>query len=190
MNRKIIVTEFVSLDGVFESPGNDGSFRYAGWTMPYTNEEFSKFKWDELFSADALLLGRVTYDIFATAWPTMTDSGEFGDRMNSIPKFVVSTTLKHAEWKNTKIIKKDIVKEIAHLKKQPGRDILVYGSGVLVKTLLQNDLVDQLNLMVYPVVLGEGAKLFDGAERAIFELIDSRSFRTGVVVLRYQPMKK
>src|SRR5260221_5907778 len=146
--RKIIVTEFMALDGVFEAPGPDGSgFKYEGWTMSYGNEEFMKFKSDELFASDALLLGRVTYEGFAKAWPGRTDEVGFADKFNSMPKYVVSKTLKKAEWNNSHIISDNIVEEIEKLKQQSGGDITVHGSGTLARFLLEHDLVDQLNLL-------------------------------------------
>lgn len=123
--RKIIATEYVTLDGVFEEPGN--------WSGPFFNDEAGKFKNDELFACDALLLGRLTYDGFAAAWPTMTDTGEFGERMNGIPKYVVSTTMDRAEWNNSTVIKENAAAEVAKLKQQPGQDILLAGSGQLLR---------------------------------------------------------
>src|SRR5436305_10818695 len=139
--RKLVVTEYLTLDGVFEEPGQ--------WSIEYFNDEAMQYKRDELFSSDVQLLGRVTYEGFAKAWPTMTDTGDFGERMNSMPKYVVSTTLTHAAWQNSTIINKKIVEEIQKLKEQPGQNILVAGSGKLVNTLLQHHLVDELRIMLH-----------------------------------------
>ena len=185
--RKIIVSEFISLDGVFESPGDDGSsFKHAGWTMPYGNDEFMKFKAEELFSSGALLLGAVTYDGFAKAWPTMKGAGEFGERMNSLPKYVVSTKLKEASWNNSTIISKNVAEEISKLKATEGQDILVFGSGVLVQTLIQNNLIDEIRLLVYPIILGSGKRFFQEEDIAKLQLLEARAFKTGVVLLRHR----
>jgi dihydrofolate reductase len=178
--RNIIVTEYLTLDGVFEEPGH--------WSFDYFNEEAMLYKREELFSSDVQLLGRVTYEGFAKAWPTMPDTGDFGERMNSMPKYVVSTTLSHADWQNSTIISKNIVDEIKKLKEQPGQKILVAGSGKLVHTLMQHDLVDEYRFMVHPLVLGSGKRLFtEGTEKLKLTLVDSKPFKTGIVVLHYQP---
>jgi dihydrofolate reductase len=185
--RRIVVTEFMSLDGVFEAPGPDGSgYKYEGWTMNYGNEEFMKFKNEELQAADAQLLGRITYEAFAIAWPKM-EGDEFGKKFNSMKKYVVSKTLKKADWNNSEIIKKDVAKEIAKLKEQKGKDIIVYGSGQLVSFLLQQGLVDEYRILVYPVVLGMGKRLFDKSY-AKLKLIEATPFKTGLVALRYEPI--
>ena len=183
--RKLIVTEFVSLDGVMEDPGGAEKFKYGGWTMPYFSPDVGQFKFDELFSADALLLGRITYEGFAAAWPGRTDEQGFADKMNNMQKFVVSTTLDKVEWNNSKLIKANVVAEIAKLKQQPGENILVYGSGQLVNTLLQNGLVDEYTLLVYPVFLGIGKRLFREGSKANVKLIEAKEFSSGVVLLRY-----
>lgn len=184
--RKIVITEFMSLDGVFEAPGPDESgFKYEGWTMQYGNEEFGKFKFDELQASDALLLGRITYEGFAKAWPGRTDEMGFADKFNSMPKYVVSTTLEKADWKNSHIIKDNVVEEIKKLKEQEGKDVYVHGSGTLVRFLIENKLADEMNIMVYPVALGTGKRLFDGITKTGFKLIETIPFKTGVVVLRY-----
>lgn len=185
--RRIVVTEFMSLDGVFEAPGPDGSgFKYEGWTMNYGNEEFMKFKMDELMAADAQLLGRVTYEAFAIAWPKMQED-DFGKKFNSMKKYVVSKTLKKAVWENSEIIKKDAAKEIARLKEEKGKDIIVYGSGQLVNLLMELGLVDELRILVYPVVLGTGKRLFKNSY-AKLKLIEATPFKTGVVAFRYEPL--
>ena len=175
--RKVVVTEFVSLDGVIENPV---------WTGPYWNDEIAKFKFDELFASDALLLGRVTYRGFAQAWPSQTDEQGFADRMNSLPKFVASRTLESAEW-NASLIKDNVADAVAKLKQQPGQDILVGGSGTLIQTLMQHNLIDEYRLLVYPVVLGSGQRLFQDGSTANLKLVDTKSFSSGVVALIYHP---
>jgi dihydrofolate reductase len=174
--RKVVVTEFISLDGVIEEPA---------WTAPYWNDEIAKFKGDEQDSSDALLLGRVTYQGFAAAWPESTEEG--ADFMNNVPKYVVSTTLDEAEWNNSTLIKDNFVEEITNLKQQDGQDILVYGSATLVQTLMQHDLVDRYRLLVYPVVVGRGKRLFEEGIPAPLKLLESKSFSSGVVALVYEP---
>lgn len=174
--RKIIVSEFVSLDGVMEEPE---------WTMPFFGEEQGQYKLAELRAVDALLLGRVTYEGFAAAWPSQTDEQGFADRMNSLPKYVVSTTLAEAGWQNSVSLQENIVDQIAALKQQPGQDILVYGSGQLVQTLMQHDLIDEYRLMTFPLVLGSGKRLFQAGTHATLHLLDTVRFSSGVVVLVY-----
>lgn len=185
--RKLVVSEFVSLDGVMEDPGGAEKFEHGGWTMPYFSDEAGKLKFDELLASDALLLGRVTYEGFAKAWPTMEGTGEFGERMNSLPKYVVSTTLKEVEWNNSRLITGNVVEEVSALKQQPGQDILVGGSAALVQTLRQHGLVDEYCLLVFPVVLGSGKRLFDGGNKTGLRLVETQAFGSGVVLLRYQP---
>jgi dihydrofolate reductase len=182
--RRIVVTEFVSLDGVFEDPGGAEGFKYGGWSMPYGNEEFGKFKMEELIAADTQLLGRVTYEGFAKAWPGRSGD-EFTDKFNSMPKYVVSKTLKKADWNNSHIIKGNAAKEIAKLKEAKGKDILVSGSGKLVNFLLEEKLVDEIRLLVYPIILGTGKPLFKSYSK--LKLIESTPFKTGVLALRYKP---
>ena len=180
--RKVIVSEYVTLDGVMEEPGN--------WSFPFWNEEASQFKFDELFESSALLLGRVTYQGFAKAWPTMTDTGEYGERMNSLPKYVVSTTLSEVTW-NASLIKDHIAEEVSKLKQESGQDVLVFGSGELVHTLMQHDLIDEYRLMVHPVVQGSGKRLFrDGSEKKVLRLVETKTFSSGTIVLSYQPTKQ
>ncbi|TLY82554.1 MAG: dihydrofolate reductase, partial [Gammaproteobacteria bacterium] len=150
--RKIIVTEFLSLDGVMEAPEK--------WSFPYMNDEIMKFKSDELFVSGALLLGRATYETFAAAWPSRTDPGGFADRMNSLPKYVLSNTLKEVKWNNSRLIKGNAVDEISKLKQEAGQDIVVHGSRALVNWLLGHGLIDEYHLLVYPIVLGSGKRLF------------------------------
>ena len=180
--RRVIVSEFVTLDGVMEAPDQ--------WQFPFWHDDMGQYKFDELFVSDALLLGRVTYQAFAAAWPSMTDEAGFADRMNSLPKFVVSTTLEAAEW-NASLIKENVAEEVARLKQQPGQDILVFGSADLVHTLMQQGLVDEYRLMIHPVVVGSGKRLFrDGVDTTALRLVETKTFPSGVVVLTYQPGEK
>ncbi|VVB89050.1 Uncharacterised protein [uncultured archaeon] len=188
--RKVIVSEFVTLDGVMEDPGGAEKFKHGGWTMPYWNEEIAKFKFDELFASDALLLGRVTYQGFAAAWPSRADEEGFADRMNSLPKYVVSTTLKEVEWNNSRLIKGNIAEEVSKLKQQPGQDILIAGSGELVNSLMQHDLIDEYRLLVYPVVLGSGKRLFKEGTNKTLRFVETKTFSSGVVLLSFQSVGK
>jgi dihydrofolate reductase len=173
---KLVVSEFVTLDGVMEDPGGAEGFDRGGWAFKFERgPEGDKFKLDEVLTADALLLGRKTYEGFAAAWPTVTDEVGFAEKMNTMPKYVVSTTLADPEWNNSTVIKGDVAAEIARLKEQAGGDILVAGSGQLVEMLMQHDLVDEIRLMVFPVVLGSGKRLFpDGAGTTAFRLVEAR----------------
>ncbi len=177
--RNIVVTAFISLDGVVEAPA---------WTMPYWNDDIAKFKGDETSASDALLLGRVTYQGFAAAWPESKDEG--AAYFNSVRKYVVSTTLDKAEWNNSTLIKANIVAEITKLKRQDGKDIVVHGSATLVQTLIQHDLVDRYRLLVYPVVLGKGRRLFSEETTATLKLVEARSLSSGVAALIYEPDRK
>ena len=176
---KIVATQFMTLDGVVESPQD--------WSFPYWSDETAKFKWDELLATDAHLLGRVTYEGFAAAWPDRADAQGFADRMNGLPKYVVSTSLKKAEWNNSHIIKTNIADEIAKLKKQSGGDILVAGSMTLIRTLMEHDLVDEYRLLTYPIILGKGKRLFTDGMAASLRLTESKLMGSGVVLLRYEP---
>jgi dihydrofolate reductase len=176
---KVVVTEFVSLDGVMEEPA---------WTAPYWNDEIAQFKSEEMLASDALLLGRVTYQGFAAAWPQSTDEG--AERMNSMPKYVVSTTLDTVEWNNSRLIKGNVVEELTHLKQQEGGDLLVFGSATLIQTLMQHDLVDRYRLLIYPVVLGKGKRLFQEDALATLKLAQAQSFSSGVAALVYEPDRK
>jgi dihydrofolate reductase len=189
---KLVVTEFITLDGVFEDPGGAGDFEHGGWSFKVNRgPEGDKFKYDELMAADAQLLGRITYEGFAKAWPTVTDAGDFGEKMNKMPKYVVSTTLgdEDATWTNSKVIRDDVPGEVAQLKKDVKGDILVAGSGRLVQTLAENDLVDEYRLMVYPMVLGTGKRLFgEGTPMKKLELLDTKPMgKEGVTLLTYRP---
>jgi dihydrofolate reductase len=186
--RRVVVSEFLTVDGVMEAPGGeDHPDGKGGWTFPYFTDEAGKFKFDELFAADALLLGRVTYEHFAAAWPTMTDEAGFADRMNGLPKYVVSTTLHEPlEW-NATLLEGDLAEAVTKLKEEEGSDILVFGSADLVYALLQRDLVDELRLMFFPVVLGSGKRLFpDGIDSTPLQLASTTPFSSGVVVLSYE----
>jgi dihydrofolate reductase len=189
--RKIVVSEFITLDGVMEDPGGAEKFERGGWAFQFDRgPEGDKFKVDELFASDATLLGRVTYQGFAAAWPSRT--GEFADKMNGMRKYVVSTTLKHADWNNSTLIESNIVEEISRLKDIPGGDILVAGSAQLVQTLMQHDLVDEYRLMVFPVVLGKGKRLFkeDGSQQPL-QLVEAKPVGpAGVITLVYHPVRK
>ena len=178
--RKVVVSEFLSLDGVIEEPL---------WSRRLTGEEQQKYKLDELSASDALLLGRATYEELAAEWPHLSEQyGGYTDMMNSYPKHVVSTTLQEPlEW-NAKLIEGDVAEEVTKLKQEPGKEILVYGSGDLVNTLMKHNLVDEYRLMVFPIVVGSGKRLFEGElDTTALELVDSKTFGTGVVVLTYQP---
>lgn len=189
--RKVIVSEFVTLDGVIEDPGGSEKTPHGGWSFQFWSDEAGKYKFDEIFASDALLLGRVTYQGFAAAWPAVTDESGFADRMNGLPKYVVSTTLNEAAWNNSTLIKANIAEEVSRLKQQPGKDILVSGSGRLVRTLMQHGLVDEYRLMVHPIVLGGGKRLFDGVtDLSLLKLIETKTFSSGVVLLVYQSAGK
>ncbi len=177
--RRIVVTEFLSLDGVMENPM---------WTFPYWNDEIAQFKGDEGNASDALLLGRVTYEGFAAAWPESKDEG--AEYFNSIRKYVVSTTLDKAEWNNSHLIKDNIVDQITSLKQQDGKDIVVHGSGRLIQTLMQHDLIDVYRLLIYPLVLGGGQRLFEDENTVNLKLVDSKATSSGVVALVYEPDRK
>jgi dihydrofolate reductase len=185
---RIVVTEFVSLDGVMEAPGGGENYKHAGWTFEIDRgEEGDKFKFDELMEADAQLLGRVTYEGFAAAWPTFTDEVGFADKMNAMPKYVVSSTLESADWNNSTILSGDFVAEIEKLKDEVDGVILVAGSAQLVQALVEHDLVDELRLMVFPVVLGSGKRLFgDTTDKKSLELADSKVVGDGVAILTYR----
>jgi dihydrofolate reductase len=185
---RIVVTEFVSLDGVMEAPGGGESYKHAGWTFKFDRgEEGDQFKFDELQEAEAQLLGRVTYEGFAAAWPTFSDEVGFADKMNSMPKYVVSATLQSADWNNSTILSGDVVEEVTQLKKKVDGVILVAGSAQLVQTLVEHDLVDELRLMVFPVVLGSGKRLFgETSDKKPLQLASSKIVGDGIAVLTYR----
>ena len=182
---RIVVTEFVSLDGVVEDPGGAEDFKYGGWSFEISRgDEGDKFKLDETLSSEALLLGRVTYEGFAKAWPSR--EGEFADKFNTMPKYVVSSTLE-PEWNNSTVLKGDVAEEVAKLKQEQDGEIVVHGSPRLVQTLLEHDLVDELRLMVFPVVLGSGKRLFgETSDKKPLRLVDSKVVGDGVVILIFQ----
>ena len=188
--RKIIVTEFITLDGVVEAPGgNETPHPNGGWQPPYSSQEGGQYKIDELYSVDALLLGKNTYAQFAGYWPGQTSSNAFANRINQYPKYIVSTSLEKTEWNNCHIIR-DVAKDVAELKKTDGGDILVYGSATLAKSLLHHDLIDELRLMLIPVSVGGGLKLFDdNLELKKFELKNSIVMNNGVIILEYESVK-
>jgi dihydrofolate reductase len=189
--RKIVVTEFVSLDGVMEDPGGAESFKHGGWTFKFSDPEGMKFKLDETLAHDSLLLGRVTYDGFAAAWPGRTDEVGFADQMNSMHKYVVSTTLTDPSWGPVTVIADDVVGRIAALKDEEGDDILVAGSRTLVQTLAANDLVDEYRLMVFPTVLGSGKRLFgDSDDATTLRLVTSQALDSGTLILTYEPVRE
>ena len=185
---KIVVTEFVSLDGVMEAPGGGENYKHAGWTFEIDRgEEGDKFKFDELMEAEAQLLGRVTYEGFAAAWPTFQDKVGFADKMNNMPKYVVSSTLQSADWNNSTILSGDLVEEVQKLKDEVDGVILVAGSAQLVQGLIEHDLVDELRLMVFPVVLGSGKRLFgEATDKKKLRLADSKVVGDGVAILTYE----
>ena len=187
---KLVVSEFVSLDGVYEAPGQGETYEHAGWTFAFDRgEDGNRFKFEELMAADAQLLGRVTYEAFARAWPTMEGTGAFGEKMNSMPKYVVSSTLQAAEWQNSTVLRGPLAKEIPEVKSRHPGDILVAGSGRLVRGLLFDGLVDELRLMVFPIMLGSGKRLFtDGTPKTRLTLIEQRQIGSdGVTILTYAP---
>jgi dihydrofolate reductase len=187
----VVVTEFVTLDGVMEDPGGAEDFEHGGWSFKFDRgDDGDRFKLDEVMQADAHLLGRVTYEGFAAAWPSR--SGEFADKINGMRKYVVSTTMDTAEWDNSTVIKGDLAEEVSKLKREIDGDILVAGSATLVQALVERDLVDEYRLMVFPVVLGSGRRLFEeGGAGAVLELVDSKPVGSdGVIVLTYHPARK
>lgn len=178
--RKIIVNTYVSLDGVIEDPG---------WTMPYWSDDISDFQGESFDSSDSLLLGRITYEGFAAAWPHMEETeGETAVRMNAMPKYVASRTLSQdkMEW-NATLLQGDVVEAVRELKQQPGQNLLMYASPTFMHTLMEHNLIDEYRFVVYPVVLGEGKRLFRDGASATLKLVETRTFSTGVVALRYEP---
>jgi dihydrofolate reductase len=182
---KIVVTEFLSLDGVMEAPGGE-DFKYRGWSFEFDRgEEGNGFKLDELLESEALLLGRVTYEGFAAAWPER--EGEFADKFNSMPKYVVSSTLTDPEWNNTTVLDGDPVEQVAQLKQDVAGPIYVHGSCRLAQALIEHDLVDEFHLMVFPVVLGTGRRLFgETSDKKPLQLVESKTVGDGVAILIYR----
>jgi dihydrofolate reductase len=177
--RRVVWSEYISLDGVVDEPGE--------WSIPYFSDDLAKYKHDELLASDALLLGRITYEGFAAAWPTMEEiEGEFAVRMNTLPKYVASTTLEAAEWNNSTVIRENVPGEVSKLKQQAGNDILIGGSGALALTLMEHDLIDEIRMLVHPIAVGAGKRLFEGANAPVaLKLVDTQSFDSGVVALTY-----
>jgi dihydrofolate reductase len=184
---RIVVTEFISLDGVVEDPGGSEDFKHGGWSFAISSgDDGGAFKLEETRASDALLLGRVTYEGFAEAWPSR--DGEFADMFNSMPKYVVSSTLASADWKNSTVLRGDLAEEVATLKQRHDRDVVVHGSVRLVQALIEHDLVDELRLMLFPVVLGSGLRLFgETSDKKTFRLADSKVVGEGVSILVLQP---
>jgi dihydrofolate reductase len=183
--RELIVSEFVSLDGVMEAPGGEPGHPHSGWTIEYHDDEQMKYKLDETLEAESLLVGRVTYESFAEAWPGR--SGPFADKMNSMPKHVVSSTLTHPEWENTTVIDGDVPAEVAMLKEGDGGPILIAGSRTLVHSLIPTGLIDEYRLMIFPVVVGSGARVWpESPDKLALELADTRKYDLGVVVNVYR----
>jgi dihydrofolate reductase len=182
----IVATAFMSLDGVMEDPGGAEKFEHGGWTRPFGGDDLWQFKLDELMASDALLLGRVTYEGFAAIWPTVKDEQGFADRMNALPKRVVSKTLKQATWNNSRIVTGDLAEEVAALKREFRRNILIGGSAMLVQALTALGLIDEYRLLVYPVTLGSGKRLFANGSMQTLTLVESKPLASGVVGLVYR----
>jgi dihydrofolate reductase len=184
---KIVVTEFVSLDGVMEAPGGGEDYEHGGWTFEIERgEEGDRFKLDELVEADAQLLGRKTYEGFAAAWPKMEDEAGFAEKMNGMPKYVYSTTLEHPTWNNTTVLSGDFADDVRKLKDGVDGVILVAGSATLVQGLIENDLVDEIRLMVFPVILGSGKRLFGASGKKPMKLADAKTVGDGIQILTYE----
>ena len=186
---RVVVSQFVTLDGVVEDPGGSENFDRGGWAFDFDRgDDGDKFKLDEVMASEALLLGRTTYEGFADAWPSR--EGDFADKFNNMPKYVVSTTLEDPEWNNSTVIKDDVPSEVSKLKEQVGGDILVNGSVQLVSLLLENGLIDELRLMVFPVVLGGGKRLFAGdGDVSTLRLVDSKPAGQ-TLILTYEPVRE
>ena len=180
--RKIVAGLFISLDGVVEAPDQ--------WHFPYFNDEMGEAVSAQMAAADTMLLGRVTYQEFAGYWPQQGSEVELADHMNNTPKFVVSTTLDSAEWQNTTLIRGNVVEELTRLKQRPGKDISIVGSPTLVRSLLRDGLLDELRLLVHPIVVGRGKRLFEqGSDQTALKLAESKTFGTGVLYLTYEPAR-
>lgn len=191
---KVTVTMFLTLDGVMQGPGGpeedpSGGFEQGGWLVPYADEDMNRFVADWFALADGFLLGRRTYEIFSAYWPRVTDEHDpVASRLNKLPKYVASKTLQSVEWNNSTLLKGQVPEEVARLKRQPGKELQVHGSGNLVQTLMAHDLVDEYRLWFYPVVLGSGRRLFgEGSAPTALKLIDTKMTSTGVVIHTYQP---
>jgi dihydrofolate reductase len=188
--RKLIASEFLTLDGVMEDPGGAESFDRGGWSFQFPDPDGMKFKLDELVAAEALLLGRRTYDGFAAAWPGRRDEMGFAEKMNAMPKYVVSSTLTDPAWENTTVISGDAAAGVAALKDTDGGDILLNGSQALAQALVEHDLIDEYRLMVHPIVLGAGRRLFgETAQPLKLRLTESRTLGSGTLILVYEPVR-
>jgi dihydrofolate reductase len=180
--RKAIVSTYVTLDGRVDE--------IRDWTIPYDDDGVAKYHTDLLMNSDGLLLGRKTYEIFAALWPSLSGKLPYVDKLNSMAKYVASTTLKELEWENSQLIEGDVAEGVAKLKQQPGQDLVMYGCHDLMHSLLEHDLVDEYRLLVHPVVLGKGRSFFeDGAGRVDLDLVDTAVISNGVAVLTYQPVR-
>ncbi len=191
--RKLVANLFITLDGVFEGPGPDDTTLPGkrGWSMPYTDDEVGGFIMNGMASSDAMLLGRITYEDFAAYWGPQGDENPIASAMNNQQKYVVSTTLNKTDWKNSTLLKGDLTTAINNLKNKPGKDISTVGSGSLVESLLQLELVDELNLLICPVILGVGKRLFkEGVDTKILKPISSKTYGSGMTILTLQPDKK
>ena len=190
------MTTFLSMDGVMQGPGGpdedmSGGFDRGGWSVPYSDEDFGRYVTEWFTAADAFLLGRKTYEIFAGYWPNHNEPGDpVANKLNDLPKYVASNTLTSADWHNTTIINGNLAVEVGKLKSQPGRELQVHGSGVLAQSLMENDLIDEYRLMVFPVVVGKGKRLFAEGTEAALKLIEAKTTSTGVVVHVYEPAGK
>jgi dihydrofolate reductase len=179
---RLVATEYLSLDGIFEEPGR--------WSGPFFNDEAGQFKWNELQASDALLLGRKTYEGFSAAWPTMKGTGEFGEKMNSMTKYVVSSTLDKVDWTGSKLVTGNVVDEVRKLKQDPGHDLLLSGSAQLFNTCMEANLIDLYRFMVHPIALGQGKRLFaESGNRTVLNLLETQRFNTGIVILEYAPKR-
>jgi dihydrofolate reductase len=189
--RKIAITEFISVDGVIEDPGGSEDYAHGAWSFDYSDPEGMKFKLGEVVEFDGLLLGRVTYEGFAAAWPGRTDEAGFAERMNAMPKYVVSESLTSAAWNNSHIVKGDVAAEVRALKETQGGDIMVAGSRQLARFLIEQDLIDEYRLLMHPILLGSGKRLFadDMAETRPLKLTHCQQLATGSLILKYEPAR-
>jgi dihydrofolate reductase len=192
--RKLVVNEFLSLDGVMQAPGHPeedrgGGFAHGGWQLPYVDDVFGEVAAEGMAETDAFLFGRRTYEIMAGFWPSQPDDDPFASMLNNTPKYVASTTLSEPlAWQNSRLLQGDVAKAVAELKEQPGKNIVVLGSGELVRTLIENDLVDLYGIMINPIVLGSGKRLFsDGVPKTPLKLVRSVTSGTGVLIATYEP---
>jgi dihydrofolate reductase len=186
--RKLVAAEYITIDGVMQDPGGVGEIELGGWSTAAFNDELARYQHDQLFASDALLLGRKTFEGFVAAWPSKEEiEGDFAVRMNTLPKFVASRSLKEPLAWNSTLLRGDVAERVAQLKQQPGRDILLYGSGELLETLSKNGLVDEYRLMVFPVALGTGKRLFrDSSAKLDLDLTGAAKTATGVAILTYK----